>query len=803
MSSLVKPFLRSSAIRCRSDFVRCVLIAGVSFRPAVFKTQPVEHPAMFHSRSTQNQSHFKREPAPGKSSRNQKPAIEQIGKRTDCMFRTIITLCFLFGVNTAMADDLRVLKPDADGVNPAQRLGAEFSRQSNEYLDARRAKLIALNSRQHCKKWQADRREFFKQQLGKFPARTPLNAKVVRRLDGDGYHVENVIFESRPNHHVTANLYLPDSNGPYPAVLVPCGHSHNGKASGQYQRISILLARNGMAALCYDPVGQGERYQMLDFEHDHERFATVPYLKTPHPRVQYLCTIEHTTMGLGCILLGSNIAQFRVWDGMRAIDYLQSRDDIIPDKIGCTGNSGGGTLTSYLMALDERIAAAAPGCYLTTFRQLIANKGPQDAEQNIFGQIAFGMDEPDYVMMRAPKPTLICAARRDATFDIDGTWDLYRQSKSFYARLGYGDHVEISDTDHPHGFYLPQREAVARFMHRWLLGSEKLIHEVDPNSYPDPITDEQLLKLSEGDWTQEQLYCSPKGQVLLMPNERSVFQINVDYEAKLQEERTAKWKKLDADQRRQLVTTSIETAWKSKVNQGNAPPEYLSTETIKRDGYQIEKIILTSGSTIPLPALAFVPEKPNGQATLYLHGTSMKTDAQPGGPIEKIVKQGQIVFAAELRGIGETENDQKNWGRGRFGEDVQQILLAYLMGQSYVGLRVQDTMAWTSVLSNFRMINDQPNEIHLVAVGEAAIPALHAAALHDEEFDSVRLQKMIRSWSEVVRSPESLNQMANVVHGVLKHYDLSDLIRMIGANKVIVEDSVDASGYKISNALEE
>ena len=121
---------------------------------------------------------------------------------------------------------------------------------------------------------------------------------------------------------------------------------------------------------------------------------------------------------------------------------------------------------AQLMALDDRIVAAAPACYLTTFRRLIETKGAQDAEQNIFGQIAFGFDEPDYVMMRAPKPTLICAGTRDVTFDIEGTWDLFRQSKRFYSRLGFPERVELNEADAPHGFYLQQREAAARWMHR-------------------------------------------------------------------------------------------------------------------------------------------------------------------------------------------------------------------------------------------------------------------------------------------------------------------------------------------------
>lgn len=339
------------------------------------------------------------------------------------------TFLLLFATAAAADENLTVLTPTPAGVPPGKQLELYLKRQFYQHVDDRLAAFEALKSRADCERWQRERREFFVRQLGGFPERTPLNARIVGRLEGEGYRVENVLFESRPGHHVTANLYLPDSAGPHPAVIVPCGHSHNGKAAGGYQRICILLARNGMAALCYDPIGQGERYQMLDFDQEHTHFATAPRLEVPHPRVRHLCTTEHTAMGLGCILLGSNVAQYRIWDGMRAIDYLQSRDDIDSSKIGCTGNSGGGTLTAYLMALDDRIVAAAPVCYLTTFRRLIDTRGAQDAEQNIFGQIAFGMDEPDYVMMRAPKPTLICAGRRDATFDIDGTWDLFRQSK--------------------------------------------------------------------------------------------------------------------------------------------------------------------------------------------------------------------------------------------------------------------------------------------------------------------------------------------------------------------------------------
>ena len=679
---------------------------------------------------------------------------------------------------------------------PGKQLDLLLKRQFNNLLDQRREAFDNLKSRAECEQWQRERRAFFIRQLGGFPERTPLNARTVGKLQGDGYRVENILFESRPGHHVTANLYLPPGEGAFPGVLVPCGHSHTGKAAGGYQRMCILLARNGMAAMCYDPIGQGERYQSLDFEHEHETFASVSYrLEVPHPRVRFLCTTEHTLMGVGSILLGTNTAQYRIWDGMRAIDYLQSRDDIIADRIGCTGNSGGGTLTAYLMALDDRIVAAAPVCYLTTFRRLIETKGAQDAEQNIFGQIAFGMDEPDYVMMRAPKPTLICAGTRDVTFDIDGTWDNFRQSKSFYSRLGYAERVELHEADLPHGMYLQQREASARWMHRWLLGKDEVIHELDPDSLPDPISDKELRALSAGDWTKEELYCTPDGQVLLMPDERSVFDINADIERDLREQREADWKKLDDEMRRTLVRETL--APMVELPDFEPAKRFHSVVgRIERDGYVIDKVILSGDDNrLSLPGLMFVPEEFKGRPILYLHGVGMKAVAKPGGAIEKLVRQGNVVLAAELSGIGETEtgHNKRDYGRGRFGRDVQEISLAYLLGRSFVGMRTNDVFRWTKCLSRFGS-KDKPQAVHLIAVGEAAIPALHAAALEPARYESVRLSHMIRSWSDVVAAPASLNQLVNTVHGALRHYDLPDLERLAGAEKVSVTESVDPLG---------
>lgn len=703
----------------------------------------------------------------------------------------LVACSFAMFAEDLLAEDLTVLKPTGDGVAPGEQLERWLKSEFYKLVDQRTdAFEKMIKSEAAVRSWQAERRAFFRKQIGRFPERNPLDAQVVGRLLGNGYSVEKVILETRPGFHLTANLYLPNTPPPWPAVLVPCGHSHEGKAVGQYQRASILLAKNGMAAMCYDPVGQGERYQMLDLSQQRTAFEDAPHVKVPHPNVRFLCTIEHTMMGIGCTLLGANVAQYRIWDGMRVIDYLQSRPDIMADRIGCAGNSGGGTETAYLMALDERLVAASPGGFLTTYRRLIDGNGPQDGEQNIFAQIAFGMDEADYCIMRAPQPTLICNGMREHTFDIRGTWQLFLEAKRVYSRLRRSEAIDINVPDAPHGFTFQQREAVASWMHRWLLGRDKIIREVE--TVPDTLTDQELQKYNQGDWTAAQLQCTPSGQVLLLPNERSVFQINADLATSLRMERAERWGKQAEESRQRTIANTLGLDLATIPNR----PNLERVATLERDGYTIHKLALRVDERLQLPALGFVPAKPSGAATLYLHDASIGADAQVGGAIETLVRQGEIVLSAELRGIGETETgrDKREWSSGRFGRDNLQIFLAYLIGKSYVGMRTHDVLHWTEALRtwlpNSTDVQGQTLEFELVGIGEAAIPALHAAALRPKSYRSVTLKHMLASWEELVDTPESLNQTVNIVHGALQHYDLLNLVELVGKDKVSLVEPV-------------
>jgi dienelactone hydrolase len=670
------------------------------------------------------------------------------------------TLAFavLLAFPTALAaqENLNVLKDDPKGVPARKMLRTYLTNEAQKQFDARRQTIAGLKTAEDVSKRQAELRARFIEALGGFPERTPLNAKVVGTEQRDGYRVERILYESRPNHHVTANFYVPDGKGPFPGVLVPCGHSKNGKAANQQP--CVILARHGIAAMSYDPIGQGERVQLLD-------------------NGQSLVggnTNEHTMVGIGALLVGQSTATYRIWDGMRSLDYLASRPEIDPKRLGCTGCSGGGTLTSYLMALDERIVAAAPSCYITSLERLFATIGPQDAEQNITGQVAFGMEHADYLLLRAPKPTLILCATQDF-FNIQGTWTTFREAKQVYGIDGFGERVDLFEYNTTHGYPKPQREAMLRFMRRWLLHKD------------DALTEEPFTAAKDA-----QLQCTRTGQVLEDFKGKSVFDFNVERELELAKQRS-KWQ--EGHSREDLLK---EVRRSIGLAPTIAPAKLEQLGEISRDGYAIRKLLFTTEPGVSVPALFFVAKDAGAQTpiVLYAHGDGKSADAAAGGPIEKLVKSGNRVLTLDLRGFGETAAGVANAGRpSLFGVDFSESFMGIHLNRPLLGQRTHD------LLSVVAWLTQEPatklDGYALIGIGSAGPAALHATAV-EPRIKSLTLEKSLVSWSAVVKTPVSYNQLTNVVPGALKVYDLPDLVKAIAPRKVTINNPVDPVGKPVA-----
>lgn len=643
--------------------------------------------------------------------------------------------------------------PTIDGNMMNDYLLGKVQQQSDNWKE----RYEKLETVEQVAEYQKRLRKKFAEAIGAFPERTPLHPEITGVIQRDGYTVEKTLFQSQPNHYVSAVMFVPDPEkfkAPYPAVLVCCGHNSGAKLYDPYQTMGALFALNGIAALVMDPVDQGERGQAL--EHWPEIYSVY----------------GHTMIGMGSILLGQNTSRFEVWDGMRSIDYLQSRADVIPELIGITGCSGGGTQTSYIMSLDDRIKAGAPSCFITSFDKLLTEMGPQDAEQNTFGQLEFGMVHADYLMMRAPVPVLICSATRDA-FSIEGAWESFRYAKRLYTRLGYSEKIGLIENDAEHSYEKLQREGVVRWMTRWLLGKDVPIFEPDI----------ELL-------SKEEIQCSPEGQVMLIKGARSAYDLNRGTEKSLAKSRKKLWATTKKTEMLKKVRSLAGIGKLKKLPK----PDVQKLDTVKRDGYSVSKMILKPEEGIYLPALLFIPnERKVDGAVLYISENGKDADAD--GAIASLAKAGQVVLAVDIRGTGETQQTNKTWTKLYFGLDGQDVWLAYMLGKSYVGMRAEDILLCGQWLRENE--TSGKNGISLISVGNVGVPALHAAAVEPDMFESVDVTGSLVSWSNLIELGQSRNQLINTVHAALTTYDLDNLAASIGT-KLTIEKPMNALGQPLT-----
>ena len=626
--------------------------------------------------------------------------------------------------------DLRVLPADFNADLNTQMMRSYLRTRTHAALDQRLEKLEALDTPESIAAYQKALREVFLKSIGPLPDRTPLNARVTATLTRDSFRVEKILFESQPGFFVTGNLYLPNGlQAPRPGILLPCGHSKNGKAYDSYQRAAILLAQNGFVVFCYDPIGQGERHQFLDA-------AGQPVDGGSG---------EHQKLGVAPILVGRGLATYFIWDGMRAMDYLASRPEVDAERLGCTGNSGGGNLTAMLMALDDRIQAAAPGCFMATTRTKNEKPGPGDAEQNLFGQIRDGLDHPDFAIIRAPRPTLYLTATEDFV-PIKGAWDNFRQAKQIYTKLGRPEAVELIEAPEKHGYTKLLREGAVRFFARWLQGRH--LEVTEPEQQP-VATDAELQVTAEG-------------EVMRLPGARDLLEINGEF---YREARQAVPE--DDEAFRELVreVTGIETS---------AALVSCSVIPSAENGYR-SKLIFFPETGISLPGYRQLSEDNQApdEVHLIVHDLGIGDTANKATQIvfgDATPPENFSITGVDLRDIGETKT--RNWRY--YGADAT---IAYMLGDSFLAMRAADIIA----VARYESDRCGGEKIHLHARGELVAPAMHAAALEPDLFASAAFSGGAKwhSWLPLLDEQDPRSLVHTIVNGALLHYDLTDLMRLI------------------------
>ena len=600
-------------------------------------------------------------------------------------------------------------------------------------------------------------RETFWKLVGGEPDRTPLEPQKVGSFERDGYRVEKVVYQSRPRFHISANVYIPTTGvPPYPAVLFQMGHSDNGKAYDLYQRCCQGLVRLGYVVLAFDPMGQGERVYYPDAAGTHTRLSS--------------SDSEHTIPGKQMLLLGDSSTRLQVWDAVRSLDYLASLPMVDARRIGSTGQSGGGTLTMLLMAVDDRLAAAVV-CSGNTENVACANFNPpgstDDAEQDFVGSGPLGFDRWDTMYPFAPKPLLVSVSDKDffGTYSpryLSNGWEEFQKLQKVYAVLGQPGRLRWTDTPLPHSLEYDTRLEVYNWFGRWLKGEDRRIEQEPPVS-PEP---------------DKNLWVAESGNVVRSFGGLTPFAMN---KARVVEPTPADL--------RSLLGVAADADFQSKT-----------LRRVPSREVDIEAFQVASAPKVWVPAWLFVPRgRPASKpVVLVLDSAGRNRRWHEGELYQSLAVRGHVVCVADVRGIGDLAPE---FGPGSPGymrphqSEEDYTWGSLILGRPLLGQRVTDILALSFALRKHPVAAGR--SLVVAARRHLTVPAVFAGAL-DSQIRELYLAGPLVSFRSIVETENYDHTFANFVPNLLKHTDLPAVVASLGPRRVTLAGTVDAEDRAMS-----
>ncbi len=599
--------------------------------------------------------------------------------------------------------------------------------------ELRRKKIAAITSAAAAEKFVAETKAKVRGVFNFPKEKCPLNPVVTSTVDHPCYTVEKVIYYSRPNFPVTAHLFIPKNlTAKAPAMVVLCGHAFEGKAAETYQMAASTYAIAGAVALVIDPIAQGERTQYKD-QNDPQMCAA------------------HNCFNRQLLPIGEHFGEWRAWDAIRGIDYLLTRPEVDASRIGINGNSGGGTMTAIVNALEDRAIAAAPSCYITRWLNNVENEEAVDAEQIPPYVAANGGDMADLLLAVCPRPVMIMA-KTDDFFDVRGSREIYEELKHIYGLLGYADRVELSVGVGPHGYTQNQRIPAYSFFAKHL----------GFTSFNDEPKEAVALTGQSG-------WVTKNGTTYDIEN----CQCLKDFIPAKVAECQANRPKLSATDLREKLSAAL-----------NIPEVICPTYRQLRPGWLDANNVTARYALETEPGMLAVLHyaKPQvhyslpamDKVELYIPHQSALDEI-----VTRPIGENTTLFGLNYRGIGES----KALGYGQhpssqdffapYASDYAFATYGLLLGESYLGRRVYDVLCAIELIAS-----NGAKEITITCSGIGAIPALLAAVLTPHKVKFVPDEK-ITTFAENCLNHVPDYPQSMILEGILKFTDVDELLELV------------------------
>lgn len=627
------------------------------------------------------------------------------------------------------------------------QLYKQQSEISFETLTIRKESIANLRSKTDWEGRQQLVKEKLQESLGDFPTKTPLNPIITKSIKKDGYTIEKLFFESMPGVKVTAAFFIPkEKRKNLPTIIYCSGHSDLAFRSDIYQHVILNLVKKGFAVFAFDPYGQGERLQYFDQNLGKSRFSP---------------TREHSYPGAQLFINGESTAKYMIWDGIRAVDYLLTRNEVDPNRIGITGRSGGGTQTAQIAAFDERIKASAPECYITTLEYQLKSGGPQDAEQNFPKGIHLGLDHADLLEVRAPKPTLMITTTRDM-FSIQGARDTYQETKLAYKAFGKEENIMMVEDNAGHQSTLRNREAMYAFFQNHL--------DNPGNSKDEEVT---IFPVDE-------LYVTETGQLSTSVGSKFLFDVNVSLTAK----NIAVLNKARQDMDQHLTGLKQKVQSISGYSDSAKNAKLIFSGQTEFETYFLNKYLIVEEGDKIIPFVTFVPKQPMGSAALYLDNiVDKKSDEAYAIPIQ-LAKKGVTVIVPDLPGFGELGPGYLKGDAYFDTTSYNQWFAGILNGKSTVAIHAKAIATLLQLCVDDMKLED--DKIMGISKGGFSSSLLHAAVSGVEFSKLMLLEPMVSFQSIVSNKFYDPALIPFTVSGALPHYDLPDLSAAFAPRKLML-----------------
>jgi cephalosporin-C deacetylase-like acetyl esterase len=715
--------------------------------------------------------------------------------------------------------DARVLQdwPDASQIlekHVQKGLAAAGRRSAQEWQ--------SIASREQWESFTRRRLAALRASLGEFPQvqGNPQN-RITKTLPGDGFVIENLVFESRPGLWVTANLYRPDPRGDSMPGLLICHSHHNPKSQGELQDMGMTWARLGCAVLVMDQLGHGERRQ-------HPFVSAQSYAgEFPVGRQDY--HFRYNT-GIQLHLIGDSLAGWMAWDLRRGVDLLLSRPGIDPQRIVLMGSvAGGGDPAAVAASLDPRITVAVPfnfgGPQPETPYPL-----PPDAE-NTFEYAGSGSWESTRNLRLSCRdgflPWVIVGsiAPRYLVYAHEFSWDqehdpvwkrLRRIYADFYGKpdsLDYTQGFGVLQGKPPHASHCnnvgaAHRERIHAALKRWF-------------GIPGgPAVEYQMRRSAEdltclGDEAARELEDQPLFVIASQLGHERVLR------SRAESNRLAAGSRLRRLQLKWQSFLGPSRAGSPRVLRAGKRPSGI-------DGFAVEEVVLETEVGIPVPLLVLKSGRNRAVSPIVLAlGQSGKAGflRERSGIVARLLRGGAAVCLPDLRGTGETRSDA---ARGRQSADTAISSTALMLGDTLVGARLRDARAILEYLrtrsdldarriavwgDSFSPANPRDRDLR-IPLGIAGEPRLSEplggmlallTALYETDVRAVYARGGLSGFESVLRDGFCYIPHDVVIPGVLTAGDLSDVAAALAPRPVRLEGLVDGlnRGVPVSEAESE